>query len=207
MALTCPIGLDVEKLREEIGRVYTRVAESPQAEFHFHRGPEYAVRLLGYREEDLAALPVPATASFAGVGNPFVPDRPPAGATVVDVGSGAGTDTLLAAMCVGPGGRVIGVDPTEAMRARAWAALASWGHPARAAVEFRAGSAEDLPVASGSADVVISNGVVNLTSDKELVFREILRVLSPGGRLRLSDIVVASELSERTRSDIDLWIG
>jgi arsenite methyltransferase len=133
-----------------------------------------------------------------------VAGRPAPGETVVDVGSGAGTDALLAALVVGPTSRVIGVDPTAARLARARRSAAHLGADH---VEFREGSTEALPVESGSVDLVISNGVLNVARDKGPAFREILRVLRPGGRLRLADIVVASELSESIRRDIDLWLG
>lgn len=204
MALACPVDLDVARLRREVAAIYSRVAEDPSGEFHFHRGPGYAAELLGYEAAALARLPAATTASFAGVGNPFAAGRLPAGATVVDIGSGAGTDALLAAQAVGPSGRVIGVDPTDAMLTKARAAAAAVG---AAHVEFRRGSAEDVPVETGTADVVISNGVLNLAADKAPVFRELRRVLRPGGRLQLADIVVASELSEGIRKDIDLWTG
>jgi len=204
MALSCPIDLDVARLRKEIESIYARVAEDPSGDFHFHRGADYAASLLGYDAAALAALPAETTASFAGVANPFAAGPPSAGQVVVDIGSGAGTDALLAARYVGPTGRVIGVDPTEPMlaKARAAAAAAGAGH-----VEFRKGSGEALPVDTASVDLVISNGVINLAPDKEPVFREIMRVLKPGGRLQLADIVVASELSESIRNDIDLWTG
>lgn len=204
MALSCPIDLDVVKLREEIESIYARVAADPSGDFHFHRGAEYAANLLGYDRAELAKLPAETTASFAGVGNPFVAGKPATGATVVDIGSGAGTDALLAASYVGPTGRVIGVDPTDPMLEKARAAADQIG--AKHA-EFRKGSAEALPVDSDSIDLVISNGVINLASDKVPVFAEILRVLKPGGRLQLTDIIMASELSEKARLDIDLWTG
>lgn len=204
MALTCPIDLDVARLRKEIESIYARVAEDPSGDFHFHRGAEYAATMLDYDATALAGVPAETTASFAGVANPFVAGKPAAGQVVVDIGSGAGTDALLAASYVGPTGRVIGVDPTDQMLAKARAAAAKIG---ASHVEFRKGSGESLPVDTGSVDLVISNGVVNLAPDKEPVFREIMRVLAPGGRLQLADIVVASELSEGIRNDIDLWTG
>jgi SAM-dependent methyltransferase len=205
MALACPIGLDVRKLREEVEFMYARVAEHPEGEeFHFHRGADYAVEWLGYDRAALAALPAETTASFAGLANPFVAAFPAPGAVVVDVGSGAGTDAMLAARGVGPRGRVIGVDPTEAMLARARGSAA---RRPELNVEFRKGPAEALPVDDGIADVVISNGVFNLLPDKEPGLREVWRVLKPGGRFQLADVVVASELSEAIRGDIDLWSG
>lgn len=204
MALACPIDLDVTKLQQEIHSIYARVAEDPSGDFHFHRGPEYAATRLGYDAAELATLPAETTASFAGVANPFVAGKPSVGATVVDIGSGTGTDALLAASYVGPTGRVIGVDPTDAMLTKARGAAERFGVKH---VEFRKGSAEDLPVDSNSVDLVISNGVINLAPDKLPAFNEILRVLKPGGRLQLADIVVDRELSEGARRDIDLWTG
>ena len=204
MALSCPIDLDVAKLRHEVALIYGRVAEDPSGDFHFHRGAEYAATMLEYDAAELAKLPPEATASFAGIANPFVAGIPAPGAIVVDIGSGSGTDVFLAAGHVGPTGRVIGVDPNDAMLAKARGAADKLG--ARN-VEFRKGSAEALPVDAGSVDVVISNGVINLAPEKLPVFQEILRVLKPGGRLHLSDIVVGAELSEGIRQDIELWTG
>lgn len=204
MALSCPIDLDVARLRKEIESIYARVAEDPSGDFHFHRGAEYASSMLDYDAEALAALPAETTASFAGVANPFVAGKPSAGQVVVDIGSGAGMDVLLAAGHVGPSGRVIGIDPTDGMLAKAGASAAKAG---ASHVEFRKGSGEAMPVDSESVDLVISNGVINLAPDKQPVFREIVRVLKPGGRLQLADIVVASELSDGIRNDIDLWTG
>ena len=204
MATSCPIGLDVDQLRREVGFIYARVADDPNGEFHFHRGADYAVSLLGYDATELAALPVTTTASFAGVGNPHrvAPIQP--GETVLDIGCGAGTDLLLAARRVGPTGKAIGVDMTPAMaeRARAGAKAMGLGH-----VDVRVGDALELPVESETIDVVISNGVINLTPDKDRAYAEAFRVLKPGGRFQLADIVVANELSEKIRSDIDLWTG
>lgn len=202
MATSCPIGFDAARLRAEVSEMYAAVARDPAGDFHFHRGPAYAARLLGYNLAELQALPAEATASFAGVGNPLAIAPLAPGAVVVDVGCGAGTDLLLAARRVGPTGAAIGVDMTEAMAdtARAAAARAGLGN-----VEVRIGDAQALPVADGVADVVISNGVINLTTDKVEAFAEQYRALRPGGRLQLADIVVASELAESIRNDIDLW--
>ena len=204
MALSCPIDLDVAKLRHEVNLIYGRVAEDPSGDFHFHRGADYAASMLDYDAAELAKLPPETTASFAGIANPFVAGVPATGAVVVDIGSGSGTDVFLAASRVGPTGRVIGVDPNDAMLAKARAAADKL---ALRNVEFRKGSGEALPVDSNSVDVVISNGVINLAPEKVPVFNEILRVLKPGGRLQLSDIVVGAELSEGIRSDIELWTG
>src|SRR5262245_3575296 len=201
MALSCPLDLDVARLRAEVEALYTRVATDPAGEFHFHRGATFAAQALGYDAAAMASLPPGVTASFAGMANPFAAGRMPPRAVVMDVGSGTGTDANLAAAQVGPEGRVIGVDPTPAMldKARALAAFPN--------VEFRRGSAESLPAPDGSIDVLISNGVFNLAPDKTPVLREVMRVLKPGGRLQLADIIVASELSDAVRRDIDLWTG
>lgn len=204
MALTCPVGLDAEQLREEVGKVYARVAEAPDGDFHFHRGPAYAAERLGYDPKELAELPDEATAAFAGVGNPLDIAEVNPGETVLDIGSGAGMDLLLAARRVGPGGRAIGVDMTAAMRERAARAAETAGTPQ---VELRHGDLLDLGVESDSVDVVISNGVLNLSPDKPASFREIARVLKPGGRLLLADIVMGRELEEAARRDIELWAG
>ena len=204
MATSCPVGLDTKKLRDEVSFIYARVAADPSGEFHFHRGPAYAAELLGYDAAELALLPAENTASFAGVANPHAISPLRAGETVVDIGCGAGMDLMLAARHVGPAGRAIGVDMTPAMaeKARAGARAAGLTN-----VEVRVGDALDLPVDDASVDVVISNGVINLTPDKEKAYAEIRRVLKPGGRLQLADIIVANELSEKIRSDIDLWTG
>lgn len=204
MAIACPVDLDTLKLRQEIQSIYARVATDPAGEFHFHRGPGYAAEMLGYDAAALAALPAETTASFAGVANPHRIASITAGATVVDIGCGAGMDLMLAATAVGPGGRAIGVDMTEAMaeRSRAAARALDFGH-----VEVRLGDAEQLPVDSASVDFVISNGVLNLAPDKRQAFGEVFRILKPGGHFLYADIVVASELSESVRRDIDLWTG
>ncbi len=204
MATSCPTGLDVDQLRREISFIYARVAEDPSGDFHFHRGPAYATSLLGYDAAELATIPAESSASFAGVGNPHgvAPIEP--GETVLDIGCGGGMDLLLAARKVGPGGKAIGVDMTPAMaeRARAGAHAMGLGH-----VEVRVGDALELPVESGTIDVVISNGVINLTPDKDRAYAEAFRILRPGGRFQLADIIVANELSENVRNDIDLWTG
>jgi arsenite methyltransferase len=204
MAIVCPVDLDTLRLRAEIESIYRRVATEPAGDFHFHRGPAYAAEMLGYDAAALARLPSDSTASFAGVANPHRIRSMPVGATVVDIGCGAGTDLLLAAQAVGPDGRAIGVDMTEPMAERARAAARSLS---LANVEVRIGDAMSLPVEAESIDVVISNGVLNLTPDKEQAFGEVFRVLKPGGRFLYGDIVVANELSESIRSNIDLWTG
>jgi arsenite methyltransferase len=204
MAITCPIDLDTLTLRQEIQSIYARVAAAPSGEFHFHRGPGYAADLLGYDAQALAALPADSTASFAGVANPHRIAPIKAGATVVDIGCGAGMDLLLAAQAVGSTGRAIGVDMTEAMADRARAGTRGLG---LTQVEVRLGDALNLPIDSSSVDVAISNGVLNLTPDKQQAFSEVWRVLKPGGEFLYGDIIVAHELSEKVRSNIDLWTG
>lgn len=204
MATVCPVDLDTLKLRAEIRSIYARVAADPSGVFHFHRGPAYAADMLGYDAAALSALPASTTASFAGVANPHRIAPIASNATVVDIGCGAGMDLLLAAQAVGPHGRAIGVDMTESMAERARAGAREIG---QAHVEVRVGDALSLPIDSGIADVVISNGVLNLTPDKELAFSEVFRVLKPGGEFLYADIVVAGELSETIRRNIDLWTG
>ena len=204
MALTCPLDLDTLKLRQEIQSIYARVATDPSESFHFHRGPAYAAEWLGYDAAALASLPAEATASFAGVANPHRIASLTEGATVVDIGCGAGMDLLLAAKAVGPRGRAIGVDMTEAMASRARAGARAIGLPN---VDVRIGDAMDLPIESGSVDFVMSNGVLNLTTDKTRAFSEVLRILKRGGTFLYGDIVVAAELPESARRDIDLWAG
>jgi SAM-dependent methyltransferase len=204
MAIACPVNLDTLKLRAEIQSIYARVADDPSAGFHFHRGPEYAARRLNYDPAELSNLPRTVTESFAGIGNPHAIAPLATGATVVDIGSGAGTDLLLAAFHVGPHGRAIGVDMTGAMcdRARRGAAACGLAH-----VEVREGDATALPIDAESVDVVISNGVLNLVPDKRTAIAEIRRVLKPGGRVQIADIVLGVELPEDARQDIDLWTG
>ena len=204
MAVTCPIDFDVASLRAEVQTMYSRVATSPDGEFHSHRGPHYAATMLGYDATELAALPAEVTSSFAGIGNPHVVGRIPAGATVVDIGCGAGTDLLLAARGVGPRGRAIGVDMTEAMRQRASKGAVSCGLDN---VDVRNGDATRLPVEDRSVDVVISNGVLNLVPEKERAIAEIARVLKPGGRVQIADIIIGEVLPDSALRDIDLWTG
>jgi SAM-dependent methyltransferase len=204
MAVTCPVDLDTIRLRHEIQSIYARVAANPSGAFHFHRGPTYAAELLGYDAQALSALPSSSTESFAGVANPHRIKPIPIGATVVDIGCGAGMDLLLAATAVGPTGRAIGVDMTEAMaeRSRTGARALGFDH-----VEVRLGDALALPVDSESIDVVISNGVLNLTPDKNIAFGEVFRILKPGGDFLYGDIVLGEELDEALRKDVDLWTG
>jgi arsenite methyltransferase len=204
MTLTCPVDLDSLRLRREVQDMYARVAAAPDGVYHFHRGPDYAATMLGYDAAELAALPASVTHPFAGVGNPHAIAPLPLGARVVDIGSGAGTDLLLAARHVGPSGRAIGIDMTAEMRDRARAGARECG---LAHVEVLEADATSLPLEDASVDVLISNGVLNLVPEKERAFAEIARVLKPGGRLQIADIVTGVELSEDIRRDIDLWTG
>lgn len=202
MAIVCPVDLDTLKLRAEIQSIYARVAADPSGEFHFHRGPGYAADLLHYDATELATLPAAVTESFAGIGNPHAVAPLPPGATVVDIGCGAGTDLLLAALHVGPAGRAIGVDMTDAMRERARRGAEARG---LSHVEVRDGDATALPIEAGTVDVVISNGVLNLVPDKGAAVSEIRRILKPGGRVQIADIVIGVDLPDEARRDTDLW--
>jgi SAM-dependent methyltransferase len=195
--------LDTTSLRSAIEEEYAQVATSPLQGFHFHTGRFLAARL-GYPADRVDPLPDSVVESFAGVGNPFSWGDLQPGETVVDLGSGAGLDALLAARMVGATGRVIGVDMTPAMldKARRNADLLGLSH-----AEFRQGYLEDLPVPDAAADVVISNGVINLCPDKATVLAEAYRVLKPGGRLQIADIVVARAVPEDAKTDIALWTG
>jgi SAM-dependent methyltransferase len=195
--------LSLEELRLEIQKEYTAVACEPNKGYHFHTGQRLA-NLLGYDPALYSNLPEGNLASFAGTGNPFAAGRLRPGDTVVDVGSGAGFDALIAAQIVGPAGRVIGVDMTNEMlrRARDGAAQMEAAH-----VEFREGYMENLPLPDDSADAVISNGVLNLTLDKVETLREWLRVLKPGGRLQAGDILVQRPVPASALDDLSLWSG
>jgi SAM-dependent methyltransferase len=195
--------VDPEALREQVRGKYREVAVDPGASFHFHTG-RYLARRLGYHDDLVAALPDRAVESFAGVANPFSLHPLAAGEKVVDIGSGAGFDSFIAAGQVGPGGQVVGVDMTGEMLAKSRETAAALG---LAQVEFREGLAEALPVPDGWADVVISNGVINLCADKQTVFAEIHRVLRPGGRLQFADIANGQPVPEGALRDIDLWTG
>ena len=197
------LDLDTAALREAIQAEYAEVAEHPDKGFHFHTGRSLA-RLLRYEDAWLAGIPETSIASFAGTGNPFGVGALRPGERVVDVGCGAGIDSLIAARMVGPQGRVIGVDMTPAMLAKARRAAAEGRF---ASVEFREGYGEALPVPDGWADVVISNGVLNLMPDKAAALREMARVLQPDGRLQLGDILVQKAVPEGAKRDIDLWTG
>lgn len=196
-------NLDREELRRRVAEKYRNVALNPELGFHFHNGAPLA-RMSGYPEDVISALPPANVESFAGTGNPFLFGDLHPGEHVVDVGCGAGFDTLIAARQVGSAGRVIAVDMTLEMRAKAAAGAAALG---LTNVEVVDGFAESLPVSDGWADVVISNGVVNLCPDKPAVFREMFRVLEPGGRIQLGDILVHRAVPQEAKDDIDLWSG
>jgi arsenite methyltransferase len=195
--------VDVDALREEVKKKYREVAETPMAEFHFHTGRQHALQM-GYPSSPLDQLPEEAVEAFAGVANPFYWGMPQPGERVVDLGSGAGMDSFIAAFAVGPEGRVIGIDMTPEMTERATRLARELGLEN---VEFREGLIEDLPIDSEWADVVISNGVINLCPDKLRVYREIQRVLKPGGRMTIADICVKNPVPEGALKDIDLWTG
>ncbi len=191
-------------LREAIREEYAEVASHPEKGFHFHTGRPLA-RMLEYQDEWLEGIPESSIESFAGTGNPFSLGELRSGQRVVDVGCGAGIDSLIAAKKVGPKGRVIGVDMTPSMLEKARHAA----EEARLAdvVEFREGYAEALPVEDGWADVVISNGVLNLMPDKAAALEEMSRVLKAGGRLQIGDILVQKPVPEGAKRKIDLWTG
>ena len=197
------IPVDVGVLREEIQKTYADVATDAQQQFIFPTGRPWAQQL-GYPEPELSHVPDATVASFAGVANPWSLGRIEPGSVVLDLGCGAGTDLLIAAQMTGPDGRVIGIDMTSSMLERARASAQATG---LANVELHHGLIEDLPVADESVDVVISNGVIDLVPDKDAVFDEIDRVLRPGGRLQLADVVIHHEVSEDARARIDLWTG
>src|SRR2546428_6188689 len=195
--------VDLEELRKEVREKYREVAEDPAGDYHFHTGRLHALRL-GYPLTPLDRLPEAACEAFAGVGNPFYWGGPRPGEHVVDLGSGAGMDSFLAALWVGDEGGVIGIDMTPEMldRSRSMAAKLGLQH-----LEFREGLIEELPVEDGWADVVISNGVINLCPDKMGVYRQIFRVLKPGGRMTIADICLERPVPADALRDIDLWTG
>lgn len=182
--------------------LYARVATDAGGAFPFHRGAEYAANQLAYEPSQLAALPASSTRSFSGVGNPHLIDSLREGEVVLDVGAGAGTDLLIAARRIGPRGRAIGVDMTAAMVERSRASVAESGLEN---VEVRRGTAQALPLENESVDVVMSNGVLNLVQDKERAIGEIARVLRPGGRLMLADVVLTKTLWKKVVRSADLW--
>jgi len=196
------VDIDVALLKSEIKKTYSAVSQEPERDFIFPTGRDWAEDL-GYPAE-LANVPDSAVESFAGVANPWTMGRLAAGERVLDLGSGAGTDSLVAAQMVVPDGRVTGIDMTSAMLAKARAAAAEMGVTN---VEFVEGEAEGLPFADASFDVVISNGVIDLIPDKDAVFAELYRVLAPGGRMQIADVTIQNPVSEEGRRNIDLWTG
>lgn len=195
--------ISLEELRVEIQKEYTNVALDPNKGYHFHTGRKLS-NMLGYDEALYADLPEGNIASFAGTGNPFSAGDIHVGETVVDVGSGAGFDSLIASRLVGSAGRVVGVDMTPEMLNKARAGADAMG---ATNIEFREGLAESLPIPDAFADVVISNGVLNLTLDKTETLREWFRILKPGGRLQVGDILVEREVPNGALDDISLWTG
>ena len=201
---TSDIPVDVDVLRDEIQKTYTEVSTQPGDDFIFPTGRGWAEDL-GYPQPELSTVPDASVDSFAGVANPHVLGRIEEGATVLDLGCGAGTDLLVAAQMVGPSGHVIGVDMTPGMLSLAMASARAMGIADR--VELHEALIESLPLPDDEVDVVISNGVIDLVPDKEAVFAEIDRVLKPGGRLQIADVVIHTEVSEDARKRIDLWTG
>jgi arsenite methyltransferase len=197
------IAIDVDVLRDEIQKTYTEVSTHTEQEFIFPTGRGWAEDL-GYPELELSRVPDETAESFAGVANPWVHGRVAARETVLDLGCGAGTDLLIAAQMAGPHGRAIGIDMTESMLARAGESAAAMG---LGNVELHEGLIESMPLDDASVDLIVSNGVIDLVPDKDAVFAEIDRVLRPGGRLQVADVVIHTEVSEDARKRIDLWTG
>src|SRR3989442_7222333 len=196
------VGVDVALLKSEIKKTYASVSQEPEADFIFPTGRAWAEDLR-YPAE-LAAVPDGAVESFAGVANPWELGRLAPGERVLDLGCGAGTDSLVAAQMVGPKGSVSGIDMTREMLAKARSSAAEM---AATNVEFVEGEVESLPFADETFDVVISNGVIDLIPDKDAVFAEIFRVLRPGGRIQFADVTIQNPVSEEGRRNIDLWTG
>jgi arsenite methyltransferase len=196
------VDIDVELLKSEIKKTYSCVSDEPGRDFVFPTGRAWAEDL-GYPDE-LANVPELAVESFAGVANPWQLGRLEPGERVLDLGSGAGTDSLVAVQMVGAGGSVTGIDMTPQMLAKARAAAAEMG---ASNVEFVEAEAERLPFADASFDVVISNGVIDLIPDKDAVFAELYRVLVPGGRMQIADVTIQNPVSAEGRRNIDLWTG
>lgn len=195
--------LDKDELRQAIQEEYQVVAEKPNRGFHFHTGRPLT-QILGYDEAWLDDIPEATIESFAGTGNPFSLGELKSGERVVDVGSGAGMDCMIAARMVGIDGRVVGIDMTPAMLNKARQSAQESGVEN---VEFREGLGEALPVLDGWADVVMSNGVLNLFPDKSVALGEMARILTPGGRLQIADILVKKSVSNDAKLNIDLWTG
>ena len=201
--MTTQAPVDVEVLREEIRKTYTEVSTEHEQEFIFPTGRTWATQL-GYPEPELSRVPEDSVASFAGVANHWTLGRVEPGETVLDLGCGAGTDLLIAVQMTGPAGRVIGVDMTSAMLRRARDSAGAMGLEN---VELHEALIESVPIEDASVDMVISNGVIDLVPDKDAVLDEIDRVLRPGGRLQIADVVIHTEVSEDARARIDLWTG
>jgi SAM-dependent methyltransferase len=196
--------VEVEVLRDEIQKTYTEVSTEPGEDFIFPTGRAWAEDL-GYPQPELSNVPDSSVGSFAGVANPHSLGRIEEGVVVLDLGCGAGTDLLIAAQMVGESGHVIGVDMTPAMLRVAAASAREMGIADR--VELHESLIEHLPLPDAEVDIVISNGVIDLVPDKDAVFAEIDRVLKPGGRLQIADVVIHKEVSEDARKRIDLWTG
>ncbi len=188
------------QLKDEIIRMYQEIAENPSGEFHFFHGRE-AAELFGYEAEWLDRAPAGAVESFAGVGNPHERSNLQPGETVLDLGSGAGLDAIISAWRIAPNGKVIGVDLNPAMCLKAQAHAAATGM----SMECHEGRMEEIPLPDASVDVVISNGVINLSFRKRKVIEEMFRVLKPGGRISITDIVSAKQLSQSIVNDPKLW--
>jgi arsenite methyltransferase len=197
------VDIDVEVLKCEIKKTYARVSQEPEEDFIFPTGRAWILDL-GYPPDLVDRLPEAAAESFAGVANPFALGKLQRGEHVLDVGSGAGSDSLVAAQMVGAEGSVTGLDMTPEMLRKARAAAAEMG---ATNVTFVEGEAESLPFEDENFDVVISNGVIDLTPDKDAVFSEIHRVLRPGGRIQIADVTIQNPVSEEGRKKIDLWTG
>jgi SAM-dependent methyltransferase len=200
--MSVEVDIDIGLLKSEIKKTYASVSREPEKDFIFPTGRAWAEDL-GYPEE-LSRVPDAVAGSFAGVANPFSLGRLEPGERVFDLGSGAGTDSLVAAFMVGAGGSVTGLDMTPEMLAKARAGATELGLEN---VTFVEGEAESLPFADGSFDVVISNGVIDLIPDKDAVFSEIHRVLEPGGRIQIADVTIQQPVSDEGRRNIDLWTG
>jgi arsenite methyltransferase len=200
---TTPVPIDVDVLRDEIQKTYTEVSTEPERGFMFPTGRAWAEEL-AYPQPELSAVPDASVESFAGVANHFLLGRIEPGAAVLDLGCGAGTDLLIAAQMTGAGGRAIGVDMTPAMLDRVRQSAREMGLEN---VELHESLIESLPLEDASVDAVISNGVIDLVPDKDAVLDEIDRVLRPGGRLQIADVVIHKEVSEDARKRIDLWTG
>jgi SAM-dependent methyltransferase len=204
MSESTPVpDVDLGQLREAIRSEYREVSRDPHRGFHFHTGRNLA-KIVEYRDEWLDGVPESVIDTFAGTGNPFSIGLLNRGERVVDLGCGAGIDTFIAARQVGETGSVVGIDMTAEMLDTARKALEETG---LSQVEFRRGYLEEIPVEDGWADVVISNGVINLCPDKKKVFAEIHRVLRPGGRIQIGDILVSKPVSHEAKRKIDLWTG